>query len=220
MWKPGWADARTVAARRHAARVASEATGCSGPTQVDQPSPATVLKEEHETHLPTEQQASQADARLPGADEHARRATGPQAQAGEGPQTVDGLDPVQAAELSSAGNSQSQRFPPRHRLRKRPEFVALQREGRRQTAPHFVVITRERQHPPSRLGVTTSRKVGGAPARNRIRRLVREFFRRHRVELTPPRDVLVIARPGAASIRYADVDHELTRALRLSPRAE
>jgi len=77
------------------------------------------------------------------------------------------------------------------------------------------VITRSRHEPPSRLGVTASRKIGGAPARNRIRRLVREFFRRHRLELEPPRDVLVIARPGAASIRYADVDHELTRALHL-----
>ena len=95
--------------------------------------------------------------------------------------------------------------------------MALQHEGRRQTVAHFIVITRQREHPPARLGITTSRKVGGAPARNRIRRLVREFFRRHRVELAPPRDVLVIARPGAASIRYADVEHELTRALRLLP---
>lgn len=96
----------------------------------------------------------------------------------------------------------------------------MQREGRRYTVPHFVVITRQRQDPPSRLGVTTSRKVGGAPARNRIRRLVREFFRRRRHEILPHRDVLVIARPGAASLLYADVDHQLTRALQLVPNAE
>jgi len=77
------------------------------------------------------------------------------------------------------------------------------------------VITRSRQHPPSRLGITTSRKVGDAPTRNRVRRLVREFFRRRRLELTPPRDVLVIARPGAAAVRYADVEEQLTRVLRL-----
>jgi ribonuclease P protein component len=105
-------------------------------------------------------------------------------------------------------------------MRKRHEFVALQREGRRQTAVHFVVITRQKQHSPSRLGITTSRKVGGAPARNRIRRLVREFFRRRHAELAPPRDVLVIARPAAGPISYADVDHELTRALHLASSAE
>jgi ribonuclease P protein component len=178
------------------------------------------LKDNHETHLPTEQQASQTDARLPGADEHARRAGGPQAPAGQGPQAVDGLDPAQAAELTSAAGNRSQRFPQRFRLRKRHEFLALQRQGRRQTVRHFVVITREKERPPSRLGITTSRKVGGAPVRNRIRRLVREFFRRHRVDLSPPRDVLIIARSDAASIRYADVEHELTRALRLECRVE
>jgi len=82
------------------------------------------------------------------------------------------------------------------------------------------VITRERQSPPSRLGITTSRKVGGAPARNHIRRLVREFFRRRRTELVPPRDVLVIARPAAGTVRYTDVADELARALRLAPSAE
>jgi len=75
---------------------------------------------------------------------------------------------------------------------------------------HFVVITRQRPGPPSRLGVTTSKKIGCAPQRNRVRRLVREFFRRHHMTMPRPRDVLVIARPGAADLRYADVDHELS----------
>ena len=76
------------------------------------------------------------------------------------------------------------------------------------------MITRHRDQAPSRLGVTTSRKVGGAPQRNRIRRMVREFFRHHRIELMQPIDVLVIARPGAAALRSNDVVLELTRALR------
>lgn len=78
---------------------------------------------------------------------------------------------------------------------------------------HFTVITRVKPAPPSRLGITTSRKVGGAPARNRVRRLVREFFRHHREQIVPPRDVLVIARPGASELRYWDVERELSGAL-------
>jgi ribonuclease P protein component len=173
------------------------------------------LKETDETHVPTEQQASQADARVPSAHGDARRERGSQAPAGQGPQAVDGLGSAQAAEQSPAHRDRSRRFPPRFRLRKRHEFLSLQREGRRQTVPHFVVITRHRAHAPSRLGVTTSRKVGGAPARNRIRRMVREFFRHRRAELAPPLDVLVIARPGAAVLRSTDVVLELSRALRL-----
>jgi ribonuclease P protein component len=178
------------------------------------------LKDEHETHISTEQSASQTDARLPSADEHARRPGGAQAAPGEGPQAPHDIDSAEAGELNGGRGGRPQRFPPRYRLRKRREYLALQRDGRRATVPHFVVITRFSPHPPSRLGITTSRKVGGAPTRNRIRRLVREFFRRHRAELTPPRDVLVIARPGSAALRYRHVDDELTRAFGLTPAAE
>ena len=119
----------------------------------------------------------------------------------------------------TVGADRSQRFPARYRLRARREFLALQRDGQRQGAPHFTVITRTTTGP-SRLGVTTSRKVGNAPARNRVRRLVRECFRRLRPQLDPPRDVLVIARPGAPAVAYAEVVHELSRALRLDAAAE
>ena len=108
----------------------------------------------------------------------------------------------------------AQRFPSRYRLRKRREFLSLQRDGRRHSTPHFVVITRSALGP-SRLGVTTSRKVGNAPQRNRIRRVVRECFRRLRWRLDPAREVRVIARPGAAALAYVDVVHELSRALRV-----
>jgi len=178
------------------------------------------LKDEHETHVSTEQSASQADARLPSADEHPRRPSGAETAAGEGSQAPHRIDSAQAGELNAARGVRPQRFPPRYRLRKRREYLALQRDGRRATVPHFIVITRFSPQPPSRLGITTSRKVGGAPTRNRIRRLVREFFRRHRAELMPPRDVLVIARPGSATLRYRHVDVELTRAFGLTPAAE
>ena len=43
-----------------------------------------------------------------------------------------------------------------------------------------------------RLGLAVSRKLGGAVRRNRIKRLVREFFRRHGPEMTLPLDVVVV----------------------------
>lgn len=107
----------------------------------------------------------------------------------------------------------SQRFPRLYRVRKRSEFLALQQTGRRRAAPHFIVITRCRDKPPARLGITTSRKVGNAPVRNRVRRLVREYFRRHRTLLPAPADVLVIARASAAGVDYGTVERELSRAL-------
>ncbi len=77
------------------------------------------------------------------------------------------------------------------------------------------MITRDRENEPSRLGITASRKVGNAPVRNRVRRLVREFFRRNRVAISPPRDILVIAKPGTDAVPYAAIDRELRNALQI-----
>jgi ribonuclease P protein component len=173
-----------------------------------------------EAHLPTKQPETQANARVSGSHGDPGRPTGSKAPKSQGSQAPGGHPAAETTRLDDAAAAGSQRFPPRYRLRKRPEFLALQREGRRRTAPHFIVITRTKQNVPSRLGVTTSRKVGGAPVRNRIRRMVREFFRRQRPFLHPPRDVLVIARSGASSLSYWDVERELSRALETPRRAD
>ncbi len=174
-------------------------------------------KETDEAHVPAQQQATETDSRLSDTHELSGRPPGSEAPARQGPQAADGHHPRETTALNrpAATGAHSQRYPRRYRLRRRPEFLALQRHGQRKATPHFVVITRDRHTLPSRLGITTSRKVGDAPTRNRIRRLVREFFRRARPSLVPPRDVLVIARAGADLLRYGDVDRELSRALRL-----
>jgi ribonuclease P protein component len=168
-----------------------------------------------ETNVSTQQQETQTNARFPRSHGDARGAQHPETPTREGAKAPRRDHSIQAAALRAAqGRSLGgQRFPRLYRLRKRPEFLSLQREGRRRSAPHFTVITRLKRLPPSRLGVTASRRVGGAPARNRVRRMVREFFRRHRESLEPPRDVLVIARPGAPALSYWDVERELTDAL-------
>ena len=164
-----------------------------------------------ETNFPAKQQATQENSRIPHAHEHARRATSAEEAAGKGAQAPHGGHPTETAQVTgtTAVGTRSQRFPRAFRLRKRREFLAVQRKGRRQTVPHFVVITRRKKDLPSRLGITTSRRVGTAPQRNRVRRLVREFFRR-RVRGTSPRDTVVIARPGAADLSYAQVVEELS----------
>ena len=46
------------------------------------------------------------------------------------------------------------------------------------------------------MGLVVSRRVGNAVIRNRVKRIIREFFRYHRLTLSPV-DVVVIARKGA-----------------------
>ena len=105
----------------------------------------------------------------------------------------------------------SEKFPKTARLRKRPEFLRLSRTGKKIHSANFIVISKKTDAAESRLGVTVSGKVGNAVARNRIKRLVREYFRRHRA-LIAATDTLVIARPSAKTVSYAVVASELQKA--------
>lgn len=76
----------------------------------------------------------------------------------------------------------------------------------------FIVLTaqaREASRGAPRLGITASRKVGSAVVRNRVKRRVREWFRRRRSELPEARDIVVIARAGAADLDQRATEAEL-----------
>lgn len=66
----------------------------------------------------------------------------------------------------------------------------------------------------NRLGVVTSRKIGGAVERNRARRLMRECFRRHQHELNQPVDLVLVARNSITGRRYGEVEKDFLAALR------
>lgn len=106
-----------------------------------------------------------------------------------------------------------ERFPKTFRLRKRPEFQRLSRTGKKVHSSNFVIISKANDRGESRLGITVSTKVGNAVVRNRIKRLVREFFRRHRRELTPGLDILVIARESATGSSLTLVENEIGKIL-------
>jgi ribonuclease P protein component len=88
------------------------------------------------------------------------------------------------------------------RLRRRSEFLAVQRRGRRLCAGELVVLALERGKDGPRIGITVSKKVGGAVGRNRVKRWVREAFRAVAADL-PPVDLVVLARPGATRVGFA-----------------
>jgi len=64
-----------------------------------------------------------------------------------------------------------------------------------------------------RLGVTVTRKVGNAVRRNRLKRQVREIFRRHSASLNPGWDIVVNVKPEAARMAYSEMERDLLSAI-------
>ncbi|WP_443081396.1 ribonuclease P protein component [Thiohalorhabdus sp.] len=87
-------------------------------------------------------------------------------------------------------------FPQTDRLKVPQQFRQVFEEGRKQVGRYFVTFARPSQGGRSRLGLAVSRKVGNAVLRNRVKRLVREEFRRHWA--FGSLDVVVVARTAAA----------------------
>jgi ribonuclease P protein component len=107
----------------------------------------------------------------------------------------------------------SQRFPKTARLRKRAEFLRLARTGAKVQSANFTIIISPNGRAENRLGVTVSAKVGNSVMRNRLKRHVREYFRRHRAELPAASDILIIARNTAAGLQGNMITGELERSL-------
>ena len=61
----------------------------------------------------------------------------------------------------------------------------------------------------SRLGITVTKKIGNAVKRNRIKRLLREFFRVNKSGFSSSQDIVVIAKKEAYELTYQDVCREL-----------
>jgi ribonuclease P protein component len=107
------------------------------------------------------------------------------------------------------------------RLRRRADYLVVQERGRRFSGQHYLMLARRRGAndaadvlPAARLGITVSRKVGNAVQRNRVKRWVRESYRRLQTMAPASLDLVVIARPSAAGSGYAATFGELDALLR------
>jgi ribonuclease P protein component len=73
---------------------------------------------------------------------------------------------------------------------------------------------------PARLGITVSRRVGPAVVRSRVKRRIREWFRRQQTSVPGGKDVVVIARASAARTSPVDAARDLDAALRQLSRSK
>jgi ribonuclease P protein component len=90
----------------------------------------------------------------------------------------------------------------RRRLSRSAEFERVYRKGRSAGGRFLVLYVFERDESGGatagpRLGVSVGRRVGGAVARNEVKRLVREAFWDGAGRLPQECDYVIVARPGS-----------------------
>ena len=105
-----------------------------------------------------------------------------------------------------------------NRVRRRVDFVGIQEQGSRFSGVHYLLCARRRSATETtanaRLGITVSRKVGNAVERNRVKRWVRESYRRLQSMAPAGTDLVLIARPSAKASGLQATRAELTTLLR------
>ena len=98
-------------------------------------------------------------------------------------------------------------------LRYKRDFDRLYSKGKSSGDKYVIVFYIANGQNSSRKAFLASKKVGGAVARNRARRLMKESFRKMEKGIKPGKDILMIARKTITDTRQADVEASMRKAL-------
>jgi len=99
------------------------------------------------------------------------------------------------------------------RIRKKTEIDRVYRQGRRLLDPLLRLYVAAGAAPSARIAVSVPRRIGGAVARNRWKRLLKESFRLMRPRLAPL-DLLAVPNRPPAGVTRRDVEAVLDRLVR------
>lgn len=109
----------------------------------------------------------------------------------------------------------SESFGRDRRVLRRADYLETYAHGRRHVGRWLVFFVRPADGPRARLGVTITKKTGSAVVRNRLRRRLRELFRRSG-SFAAPVDVVVNVRPGAEGTDFAELSRDFEKLARRS----
>ena len=114
-------------------------------------------------------------------------------------------------------DTSAEKFPRYIRIVRPSDYQAIYKSGYKIYSSHFVLFGCGNDLGYSRLGITASRKVGGAVERNRAKRLFREIFRRS-FHLIPARfDMVVNPKSNYSSACYEELRLEFLTAVKKLP---
>src|ERR1700730_765124 len=99
-------------------------------------------------------------------------------------------------------------FPRTRRLTQASEYERVKRDGFTRRGKLLITnVVSVENSGPCRVGFVTSRRVGGAVVRNRVRRRLREIVRQHQHRLRDGFWIVLVARGDAADASYRALEH-------------
>jgi ribonuclease P protein component len=106
-------------------------------------------------------------------------------------------------------------FPKTRRLTRASEYERVKRDGVMRRGKLLMLNVAPMENSGQwRVGFVTSRRVGGAVVRNRIRRRLREIVRQYQRALRGGFWMVLVARRDAANASYQQLEHEWLRLAR------
>ena len=105
-------------------------------------------------------------------------------------------------------------FPREHRIAGSREFRAIYDGGLKVDSASFVLFGRANKFEHHRLGLTVTRKIGGAVVRNRVKRLFREIFRKSSEDIPHHFDLIVNAKRNSTIVALDRLQDEFVSAAR------
>jgi ribonuclease P protein component len=95
------------------------------------------------------------------------------------------------------------------RIRNKKDFLVIKEKGKRVVTDNFVIYIHKNSLGINRVGIIVLKIIGKAVKRNRVKRLLREFFRLNKWKFEEGFDILFIAKKGAEKLKYSDIYNEL-----------
>ncbi len=109
-------------------------------------------------------------------------------------------------------------FPKAERIRERHEFTEIFARARKTYSSHLILFRRSNSRQSARIGITVSRKVGIAVVRNRIKRLIREYYRHHKADFISGFDYSLVVKKSFSGLSRSAAEVELKAVLAKSLR--